>query len=162
MIYSVYQYVVKHIHRAYFAGNQIQATFLKMTNIHLGHHSSGLLKMVIQVRTWKFQKTIPHPSDPRLRGALGSHYKCLSGVASSHLSVSVCLVDRLTRSTVYCVCLRWTSGKYNPLFVWFFILLGHWTRRSMALEWHLKLNSLSVCLSVCGFSLFSNPMLQIL
>ena len=134
MIYSVYQYVVKHIHRAYFAGNQIQATFLKMTNIHLGHHSSGL------------------PYRPQTEGS--AHYKRLSGVASSHLSVSVCLVDRLTRSTVYCVCLRWTSGKYNPLFVWFFILLGHWTRRSMALEWHLKLNSLSVCLSVCGFSFF--------
>ena len=83
MIYSVYQYVVKHIHRAYFAGNQIQATFLKMTNIHLGHHSSGL------------------PYRPQTEGS--AYYKRLSGVASSHLSVSVCLVDRLTRSTVYCL-----------------------------------------------------------
>ena len=97
MIYTVYQHVVKHIHRAYFAGNQIQATFLKMTNIHLGHHSSGL------------------PYRPQTEGS--AYYKRLSGVASSHLSVSVCLVDRLTRSTVQVFCIRWTSGKYNPLFV---------------------------------------------
>ena len=51
---------------------------------------------------------------------------------------------------------------FFPYLFDFFILLGHSTRRSTALEWHLKLNSLSVCLSVCGFSLFSNPMLQIL
>ena len=50
---------------------------------------------------------------------------------------------------------------FFPYLFDFFILLGHSTRRSTALEWHLKLNSLSVCLSVCGFSLFSNPMLQI-